>query len=196
MLFCYVPFIASLSLTIRAIQYNHHVGFGGIFTLFASLFGFLIATIVTWVRYNFKKSISFYTKQGVAVILGDRNNLKLSKTETNLTAIENAIQESVNFWNTKYTKSDTIIENYLNGAIINFVNNNISFDSVDNNGAATKFVLGITTGKAMTIAWPSDGDVNLVLNVIKHEIGHVILNALNVPSYNQHKTMKDFGFPY
>lgn len=152
-----------------------------------------IASFVFVLRWRFKKSISFVTKQGTSVILGKR-----SDAETwCVLPIENKLQEVINFWvYHKLHDDSSLLDKRFSAAFIIFTDKPIVQHGNPMYGIVTRKVKGLTFGNHMGIYWPPEAIFPEILALVRHEAGHVVVNMLHpkLTQDEQHRLMDQVGF--
>jgi hypothetical protein len=149
-------------------------------------------------RYDFAKQIATYTTDGTGLVPS-----YFTITDQQLADINAAQTEVVNFWCSKLLKSPSTFIDYMNGGMLTFTKNKIDMTQHAPTGPlayapVSKWAIGATQGNWSTVTYSgNEADWETTLKAIKHEFGHVCLNAAGYePLMDQHPIMKQYEFPY
>jgi hypothetical protein len=186
-----------LVLTGLAIGYNYksHLPWFAWVILGVCAAGFAsLSFVATYGRWRYKKSILFYTSQGVAVMtdstLRDKGPI-IEALKLQQDNVDKAIGEVISFWSLYFNDLVTVKE-FFNGASLIFTAKTIDFTGYYH-GFFFRSAAGLTQDKTMLVLYRANLDY--FLDLIKHEASHVCLNALGVKS-DQHGVFDTADFPY
>ena len=181
-------FTACVLASIKAFTFNATLPLVASALLIAvpAVFGALGAYLF-FLRWQWAKSISFYTAEGVAVRKGDRKN----KVED----IRAAVTRTMNFWIKRYPEEAKGIRAEFDGAVLNFVDTEfIEYQTLTPIGWTTLKAVGLTDGKVVTIRWRTSEDWSRVEALIEHEFSHIALNGAGfVGDQHVEMTLAKFG---
>lgn len=158
------------------------------------------------VHYRYAAKIAWYTRQGVAIIPGEvRDWLASYKTE-----LEEHIDRPIRWWCNRLASTGVAhpdrIRDYVNGSELTVVVQEGPLVHPRTGEKARAF----TDGKHVQIWYPSASDAaakaylkgydtrtikDLFFALVRHEFGHLPLNAVGVPPGEQHTRMEAEMFP-
>lgn len=201
---CFTFPLACFAQAVRYNYFSHHNGLpiGAWIAMAGALACFALGDYrLFWDRYVFKKQITGYTTDGIAVFMPTYKNA-LPAFPDMCTQLEAATKEVVDFWEIRYPNSGNAMQDLVNGSMLGFTSQVINllahptFPTVVLPTGFKQFAVGITDGNSMLVMAQPTETIDLVLPRFKHEMGHVCLNAANVPQDQQHPIMAQQGFPY
>lgn len=200
-------FAFPLACCAQAIRYNYFehsskIPLPGWLAMAGAMFGFTLGVFrLFWDRYVFKKQITGYTTDGIAVFMPTYKNA-LPAFDDMCTQLEAATKEVVDFWEVRYPNAGPAMENLINGSMLGFTSQTINllahptFPTVNLPSTFKQFAVAITSGNSMLVMAQPAETIDVVIRRVKHELGHVCLTSANVPQDQQHPVMAQYGFPY
>jgi hypothetical protein len=138
-----------------------------------------ISVKLFWLRWRFERAISFYTAQGVAVVLGSAEAKSRWRSEHRY-ALSAEIGKAMDFWISRYPLDEGRIRRYFNGATLRFEDDLIVYHGQGPEAGKRKLAYGLTVGTDMGVRWAPDDTLDTVLSLVRHEAGHVALNAVGI----------------
>jgi hypothetical protein len=183
----FIPAVLAITLNAIVIPYNKTAPIYAWIIFGLCDLGFIgLGIVATLIRYFYAKTILGYTSQGVSIIV--RGGLKNTLGNELIQKVDDLINEVVFFWDFVYDKD--IILNYLNGAQIILTGdaNDINL-TIDKKNA----FLGLAQDNTAIILIPKIL-LNMDLRIIRHELGHICLNAVEIKADEHHSVFERYFF--
>lgn len=160
---------------VAAIAFTYHRVGWEVPTLVAVFCGvtfIALAALHFFERWRHKRSISFYTPQGVEVYI---DKVRDRWRPEHRPAMEEEIERAAQFWEARDASKSQAIRRRLSEATLKLS------DVVLWDESGKKMARGLTVeGRHMTIWWGSQDPFAIVLSLVRHEVGHVCLDAMGL----------------
>lgn len=183
------------------IQTDHGIPVPGWIALVTATLGALTCSgMVFKSRWDFSKQITGYSDSGVVIMASNLPATSYAQVEAWTEAV---IKDDVAFFSNTFPNPTDVAAKMVdafNGEYLTFSLKPIPMDAKTSaaNGTLAQFAVGMTTDGTVCVWWDvaNEDFVTKVVPRLRHEFGHVCLNAAGVPASGQHLYMAKVGFPY